>query len=526
MSQKGTIAVVGCGVSGLAALKNFREEGFDAVAFDRRSYVGGLWRFSDGLETTVLSTTISNVSRYKNVFTDFPYHRADSGPHLTASEVHEYLQAYAKHFGLLDHIRLGSLVSKVKRDRSNKSWELHLVGKDSTEEIVEFDKVAICTGPFSKPYIPSFQGRELYSGRFIHSQAFKNPEEFRGLRVMVIGMGNTATDTATSLVGIANTIHLSHRGGANIFPRICRNKPADLNVNRRTSVIKGAVEAVSPPLSRTMRNRYVQQLTKEHFELDPSWRLHPPPSIVTTPPVVSDSLIGALQTGAILSAHGLARFRGPLEVELDDGTCLLVDAVICCTGYRPDLHLIQDEDPVEKAMSKWGSSAAESNNRPLPRLYQNIFPPDSAMSIAYLNIPAFTTGTLLISDLTAMAVAQIWSGASSLPSQPVMEEEIDRHHAWVRSLKSNGTMYWSIIHEASWWRWVNDIAGTGVNEKLGYGFSGWRFWMSEPKFCNLLMTGVDSPHVYRLFDGRRKRWPGAHQAIIGVNREVKERYGL
>jgi dimethylaniline monooxygenase (N-oxide forming) len=63
-----------------------------------------------------------------------------------------------------------------------------------------------------------------------------------------------------------------------------------------------------------------------------------------------------------------------------------------------------------------------------------------------------------------------------------------------------------------------------VNEKLGYGLEGWKFWWSDRDFCNMLMTGVDSIHTARLFEGRtgsRRKWDGAKQAILEANNEVK-----
>jgi cation diffusion facilitator CzcD-associated flavoprotein CzcO len=44
------------GAAGLAALKNFLEEGFDAAAFETRSYVGGLWKFSESEDTVSVLT--------------------------------------------------------------------------------------------------------------------------------------------------------------------------------------------------------------------------------------------------------------------------------------------------------------------------------------------------------------------------------------------------------------------------------------------------------------------------------------
>lgn len=36
---------------GIVAVKNLLEEGFDVVGFERSSYVGGLWHFTEDEET-------------------------------------------------------------------------------------------------------------------------------------------------------------------------------------------------------------------------------------------------------------------------------------------------------------------------------------------------------------------------------------------------------------------------------------------------------------------------------------------
>lgn len=47
------------------ALKNLREQGFNAVAFERRESVGGLWAYSDNTDyTTALDDTTVNVSKF------------------------------------------------------------------------------------------------------------------------------------------------------------------------------------------------------------------------------------------------------------------------------------------------------------------------------------------------------------------------------------------------------------------------------------------------------------------------------
>ena len=88
-----------------------------------------------------------------------------------------------------------------------------------------------------------------------------------------------------------------------------------------------------------------------------------------------------------------------------------------------------------------------------------------------------------------------------------MNRDIDAHHAWAATMAGDAGTFREVVQQGPWIKWLNDAAGTGVNENLGYGVQGWMYWLREPKFCSLLMTGVDSPHVMRLFDGRRKSWP-------------------
>lgn len=45
------------GSLGLVTLKNLLEEGFDATGFERKSYVGGLWKYTLDETTSVLPCT-------------------------------------------------------------------------------------------------------------------------------------------------------------------------------------------------------------------------------------------------------------------------------------------------------------------------------------------------------------------------------------------------------------------------------------------------------------------------------------
>tara|TARA_R110002003_G_scaffold54_9_gene4742 strand:- start:8109 stop:8342 length:234 start_codon:yes stop_codon:yes gene_type:complete len=61
--QQIKIAVIGLGAAGLVALKNLKEEGFNVTGFERNSYIGGLWKYSENDQTSVLNTTVVNISK-------------------------------------------------------------------------------------------------------------------------------------------------------------------------------------------------------------------------------------------------------------------------------------------------------------------------------------------------------------------------------------------------------------------------------------------------------------------------------
>jgi dimethylaniline monooxygenase (N-oxide forming) len=518
-----TIAIIGCGVTGLATLKNLLEAGFTCTAFDSRPSIGGIWKFtSSPSDNSVLETTISNKSRYKNCFTDFPYPE-DAPPFPDARGVQEYLEAYARKFDLMRHVKLSTKVVKVVRNETEGTWSVHLRQNEGTETQEDFDKIAVCRGEWGEPKMPFFEGRDVFNGEIIHSLAFKHPSQYASKRVVVLGLGNNAADISTTLAKHAKSVYLAHRRGANLLPRFIDGKPGDLAVTLRLNNLKYALNAISPALAELFFNFVMRSLTNKAFKLKPEWRIHPAPSIFTHQPTVTDDLVDCLAEGRIVSKPNIRRFTGPRSIEFIDGTFVdNIDAVICCTGFIRDFSLVPDMLPIvfsDKSNEEW-TSHPNSDGKPLAHLYLNIFPLRQAESVAYLNNFSYPTGYTPIADLASMAVAQVWRGTSSLPSISAMQDQIRSQHAWLVKQLGNGTVASDFVQEEHWLRAMHDLAGTGRNEMLGYRMSGWKWWASDPGFAGLVMGGVESPHAMRLFEGKRKRWEGARKAIEDVNKQV------
>ena len=217
---------------------------------------------------------------------------------------------------------------------------------------------------------------------------------------------------------------------------------------------------------------------------------------------------------------GLKRILNATTVELEDGRKAEVDAIIFCTGYRADFGIMDPQFDPSYWPSKW-TSASGSKNRPLFRLFLNVFSPNKADSLAFLGNVQYALGGFQIFDMASQAIAQVWKGASSLPTQSEMEAAVERHVAWLADEAEHGNnISPGTMDGGPWLRTMDELAGTGINEYLGYGWKGWLFWLRERTLCNMLMGGIWSPCIHRLFAGKRRAWDGAEEAIVKVNEAV------
>lgn len=252
-------------------------------------------------------------------------------------------------------------------------------------------------------------------------------------------------------------------------------------------------------------------------KLDPAWGLEPFPNITLTLPGAWEDVVPLLRSGAVTSLPGIRRFTGPRSIELDDGRSLDgIDAVICATGYRADFSIAPFLDTSKP-------QAYGYQGEPIYRMYMNMFPPRYADSCALLCYSAFgKSNGFSFSDVTSLAVSNVWRGIEPLPTRAEMERHIDAHQKWVASR-------WAVeprsdpsaVKQWEFQGFLHRAAGTGM-ENLGWGLKGWKFWLKDRKMYNLMNNGVETAHMYRYFEtGKRKTWEGAREAILHMNDLIK-----
>ena len=106
------VAVIGAGISGLAAVKCFLDRGLRVVCLEKGPDIGGLWNFTNQ-GYGVMRFTHINVSKQNYVFSDFPFpEEVPDFPHH--SQILKYLRSYVEHFSLGKHIWRNCPVSSIE----------------------------------------------------------------------------------------------------------------------------------------------------------------------------------------------------------------------------------------------------------------------------------------------------------------------------------------------------------------------------------------------------------------------------
>ena len=85
----------------------------------------------------------------------------------------------------------------------------------------------VCNGHYSVPIIPDIPGINMFPGRVIHSHNYRQPEDFRGESVIIVGGGASGTDIMLEVSGEASSVLLSHNNPPlpSILPANVRQVP-------------------------------------------------------------------------------------------------------------------------------------------------------------------------------------------------------------------------------------------------------------------------------------------------------------
>ena len=212
--------IIGAGAAGITAAKALSERDVEFDWFEKGSALGGMWRYENdsGTSSAYRSLQIDTSSR-SLAFPDFPI-PSRRPAYLRHSQVLDYLESYAKHFGVTERLQPSTAVTAVRRDPGG-GWTVSFDEHPDRH----YDAVIVDNGHLSAPRWPEVPGH--FDGEQLHSHHYRTPEPYTGRRVVVVGMGNSACDIAVDLARVASQVHLAARRSAWILPKYLFGRPTD-----------------------------------------------------------------------------------------------------------------------------------------------------------------------------------------------------------------------------------------------------------------------------------------------------------
>lgn len=86
----------------------------------------------------------------------------------------------------------------MKPVAGDRKWSVKVRDLQEDVTVIEsFDAVMVCNGHYFKPSIPNIPGRDIFTGKQMHSHDYRVPEVFDGKRVVVLGAGPSGTYDVT-----------------------------------------------------------------------------------------------------------------------------------------------------------------------------------------------------------------------------------------------------------------------------------------------------------------------------------------
>ena len=324
------VCVIGAGGSGLAAIKNLREQGFAVDCYERETSVGGAWNWRHDRSPVYASTHLIS-SRPLTEFPDFPM--PDDWPDYPHhSKLLGYLERYAEHFGLGDSIWFGTEVVAVTPVGDHR-WDVTTRSTGGgVERVQRYAAVVVANGHNWSPK-PLTVDASAYRGQLIHASAYKDPAQLRGRKVLVVGGGNTGCDIAVEAAQQASAVWHSTRRGYWYAPKYVLGRPAD-QVDNRLLQLRLPLWLRQWIYHRTLRLT-VGDVTRYGLPA-PDHRPY------ESHPVVNSQLVYYLGHGRITPVPDVTRLDGS-TVELADGRRIEPDLVITATGYLPRFEFLAPE---------------------------------------------------------------------------------------------------------------------------------------------------------------------------------------
>jgi len=398
------VCVIGAGSSGIASCQVLNARGIAFHCYEKGSEVGGNWRYENDNELSSAYRSLHiNTSRGLMAYKTYPM-PDDYPDYPNHFQIARYFDDYVDHFALREKIRFRAEVLSVAP--VDGEWEVTIQGRGGERESRRYRAVLVANGHHWDPRWPEppFPGSEDFEGEQIHVHHYREPEVLRDKRVLVLGIGNSATDIAVEASRIAEKTFLAMRRGAYVMPKYLNGKPTDEAASKLLTMMPLPVQrfVLGRMLELTAGDMTAYGLPKPDHKL------------LEAHPTVSAELLSRLGHGDIAIKPNLECFGGGRTVQFVDGSEEEIDLVVYCTGYKISFPFF-DEDLV----------SAEENRLPLYRRVVSVEHP----GLYFIGLIQPLGAIMPLAEAQAEWVADLLGGRGTLPSPAEMQAEVSSAEA-------------------------------------------------------------------------------------------------
>ena len=353
MTQRKKVAVIGGGVSGLAAAKAFDEKGHMVCGFERSHDFGGVWELSRSYPDV---QTQSPKDLY--CYTDHPmpddYPEWPKGP-----QVHAYLHSYAAKHNTARLFRLNTSVKTMERRADGEpGWTL-TIEAGGHEWSEDFDFVSVCTGQVSEKNIITHPGQEDFvarGGAVMHSSEYTDPSVCKDKDIVVLGGSKSATDIAVNavkngarsvrLVYLENVWRVPYFVGGINFKRLLYMRAQEQQFNQwGKNPLQRVIAAALKPLVwvnfRGLETLLKTQLKLKKHNMVPNTPIEK--EVSCSVPIVTPGLIDCLDAGQITPVLGTFDHYSDDGIKLSNGETVPCDVAILAVGWKLGVPYLPQE---------------------------------------------------------------------------------------------------------------------------------------------------------------------------------------
>ncbi len=396
--------VIGAGSSGIAACQVLNARGIAFDCFEKGSEVGGNWRYENDNELSSAYRSLHiNTSRGLMAYKTYPM-PDDYPDYPNHFQIARYFDDYVDHFSLREKIRFRTEVKSVVP--VDGEWEVTIEDCEGGRDAHRYRAVLVANGHHWDPRWPEppFPGSEEFEGEQIHVHHYREPEILEGKRVLVLGIGNSATDIAVEASRIADKTYLAMRRGAYVMPKYLNGKPTDEAASKILTMMPLAVQ------------RFVlgRMLELTAGDMTAYGLPEPDHKLLEAHPTVSAELLSRLGHGDIEVKPNIDRFTGGRTVRFADGGEEEIDLVVYCTGYKISFPFF-DEDLI----------SAMGNRLPLYRRVVSVEHP----GLYFIGLIQPLGAIMPLAEAQAEWVADLLGGRGTLPSPAEMRAEVSAAEA-------------------------------------------------------------------------------------------------